>query len=490
MTTAAGGPDGPVNVLCIMSDQHTRSVLGAYGNEVVHSPNLDRLADEGVTFDRAYCPSPICVPSRAAVATGRHIHELGTWDNAHPYTGHEADSWGHRLTEQGHAAVTIGKLHYRSAEDPTGFPDQRLPMHVVEGGGVRGLLRGDMPPAKDSRQHVVDAGPGESDYVDYDRTVARETVRWLHEDARGQAAPWALFVSFVAPHFPLLAPIPYWQRYESAPIPMPIAHREEDWPDHPAVAAQRRLQAHDTAFDDETIRRALAAYYGLVTFLDEQIGRVLEALEATRLDDTTRVIYTSDHGELLGDHGLWWKSSMYEGSVGVPLIVRGPGLPASTRRVTPASLVDLFPTIVEGVGASLTENDADLPGRSLWRLLSGPEDRDRFVLSQYHATFSETGTYMTVSHHGRYKYVHYVDYPPQLFDLEQDPNELRDLASEPGYADVVRACESRLRDHVDPEHIDALARAAQQQRLGEVGGGEAARAVDFSYTPPPPRSTA
>lgn len=489
MMPSANGPHGSTNVLCIMSDQHTRSVLGAYGNRVAHTPMLDALAAEGATFERAYCPSPVCVPSRASTATGRHIHELGTWDNAHPYTGREADSWGHRLTEQGYAAVTIGKLHYSSADDPTGFPDQHLPMHVVEGGGVRGLLRGEMPAAADSRQHVLDAGPGESDYIAYDRAVAEETVRWLREESSAHDAPWGLFVSFVAPHFPLLAPDPYWERYESAPIPMPVAYREAEWPDHPAVAAQRRLQAQERAFDDDTIRRALAAYYGLVTFLDEQIGRVLAALDDTGLGSATRVIYTSDHGELLGNHGLWWKSSMYEGSVGVPLIVRGPGVPAGTRHATPASLVDLFPTIVEGVGAALIARDADLPGRSLWRLLEEPDDRDRFVFSQYHATFSETGTYMTVSHHGRYKYVHYIGYPPQLFDIEHDPHELQDLASDPEYVHVLRACESRLRDHIDPEQIDALARAAQRRRLAEVGGRDAARSVDFSYTPPPHRST-
>lgn len=471
------------NVLCLVSDQHTRRILGAYGNIAVDTPNLDALAANGTLFTRAYCASPICVPSRAGMATGRPVHQLGNWDNAHPYTGREAASWGHRLVSQGYPVTTIGKLHYSSANDPTGFPDQRLPMHVTEGGGVRGLLRGEMPPAKSSREHVLNAGPGESEYTGYDRAIAAEAVRWLHDEAAQHKEPWVLFVSFVSPHFPLLVPEPYWQRYADRELPMPVAYRREQWSRHPAVVAQRRMQSHDEEFDSDTIRSALAAYYGLVTFLDDHIGRVLQALRESGLSRSTRVIYTSDHGELLGEHGLWWKSSMYEGSVGVPLIVSGPGVPTGHRCRTPVSLLDLFPTIVQGTGAHLTREDADLPGRSLWELANEPDDESRFVFSEYHATYSTTGTYMTISHRGRYKYVHHVGMPPQLFDLADDPHELHDLAAHPDHDEVVRSCEAQLRTLVDPERIDLRARTDQRQRLEELGGPEVARAVDFSHTP-------
>ena len=170
----------PQNILFIMSDQHSPHVVGCYGNPVVKTPHLDALAAGGTRFAHAYTPTPICVPARASFATGRYAHTIGAWDNAKPYIGTEASSWGHRLTSQGHQVTTVGKLHYRQVGDPSGFPDQRLAMHVVEGvGDTYGLLRGEMPVRQASRDHVIDAGVGETDYIRFDRAVARESARFL-----------------------------------------------------------------------------------------------------------------------------------------------------------------------------------------------------------------------------------------------------------------------------------------------------------------------
>jgi choline-sulfatase len=475
----------PTNLLFIHSDQHGRRVTGCYGNSVIRTPNLDALAARGTLFRNAYCPTPICVPSRASLATGRYAHTIQSWDNGTPYVGTEAESWGHRLTSQGHKVTTIGKLHYRKVDDPSGFPDQRLPMHVLDGvGDVYGCLRDDMPVRPQSRKQVLEARAGESEYTRYDRAIAAESTRWLREKTGDQSKPWALFVSFIHPHFPLVVPDQYFNLYPPDSVPLPVQWRQEEWGEHPVSKWQREKQALDEPFDEAVVRNAVAAYYGMVTFLDEQIGLVLQALEEAGLADDTRIIYTTDHGEQLGEHGMWWKSSMYEGAVGVPMIVAGPDVPAGKLSNTNVNLTDCFPAIVEAVGAELATQDADLPGESIFGL-ARQDDRPRTVFSEYHAILSPSGIFMVRDE--RYKYVHYVGYRPQLFDLIADPDETRDLAEDPAYADVLAGCERELRAICDPEAVDRQARAHQRARIDAAGGAAAvlAEGVKIPYTPAP-----
>ena len=475
----------PTNVLFIFSDQHSRRVLGCYGNPVAKTPHLDALAARGTRFQSAYCQTPICVPSRASVATGRWAHAVDSWDNATPYVGSEAPSWGHRLTFRGHRVTTIGKLHYRKVDDPSGFPDQRIPMHVLEGvGDLYGLLRGDMPVRPQSRTQVIEARAGESEYIRYDRAITEMAVRWLREDARDQAKPWCLFVGFVTPHFPLIVPDRYFDLYPPDSLPLPVQYAPEAWSRHPVLELKRRQEALDTPFDERAIRTAMAAYYGLVTFLDEQVGIVLQALRDAGLAESTRIVYSTDHGEMLGEHGLWWKSAMYESAVAVPLILAGPDVPAGKVVGTHAMLVDVFPTIVEAVGAQPAPEDASLPGRSLLALAQAA-DRPRTAFSEYHAIFSPSGIFMVRS--TRYKYVRYVGYPPQLFDMEADPEETVDLAGDPRHHDALLASERELRGICDPEAVDARAQADQRRRIEAAGGAEAilAGGVKIPYTPAP-----
>jgi choline-sulfatase len=474
----------PTNVLFINADQHNPRVLGCAGNQVVRTPSLDALAARGTRFERAFCPFPICVPSRASLATGRYAHTIDSWDNQTPYLGTEAASWGHRLTEHGHRVTTIGKLHYRRPEDPTGFPDQRIPMHVVtDPRNAYGILRGRMLPLN-QRQWVLDAGPGETEYTRYDLAIAAEAERFLREETAGHEQPWALFVSFLHPHIPLVVPEQYFALYPPESVPLPTTWHQDDWSTHPAARLKREQGMMAEPFTEATVRRAIAAYYGMVTFLDDLVGRVLHALDAVGLRDSTRVIYTADHGEMLGAHGLWWKECLYDESVGVPLIVAGPDVPAGRVSRTPVSLVDCFPAIVEAVGAQLTPDDADLPGESLLALAQAP-DRDRTIFAEYHAAMSSTGAFML--RQGRYKLIYHVGLPAQFFDSEADPDEAHDLADDPAYADVIAEYERVLRSICDPEAVDRRARADQQARIDAAGGAEAvlARGLLIRYTPAP-----
>ena len=229
------------NVLFIMSDEHSRRVLGAYGNAVVRSPNLDGLAARGTLFENAYCNCPICVPSRASFATGRHVHAIGYWDNAFPYRG-TPPSWGHRLHDTGHRCDSIGKLHYRASDDPNGFDNEILPLHVLKGeGDVQGMLR--RPPLRreSTIQLAGDAGAGDSTYLQYDRDIRDETIAWLKSvAAKPTAKPWCLFVSFVCPHFPLVAPPEFFNLYDLKELPLPRLRDPADFPDHPVLKKAAR----------------------------------------------------------------------------------------------------------------------------------------------------------------------------------------------------------------------------------------------------------
>jgi choline-sulfatase len=473
------------NVVFVMSDEHSRRVLGSYGNKIVKSPNLDALAAGGTQFENAYCNCPICVPSRASFATGRYVHAIGYWDNAFPYRGRPA-SWGHRLHDTNHRCDSIGKLHYRGSEDPNGFDNEILPLHVLKGeGDVQGMLRRP-PPMRDSTGQLAgDAGPGDSTYLEYDRKIREEAIRWLKGVAATRPAKsWCLFISFVCPHFPLVAPPEFFNLYDLKKLPLPRLRDPVDFPDHPVLRKLREVQNYEDHFrNEEHVRIALAAYYGMVSFLDDNIGRVLKALRETGLEDDTLVIYTSDHGDNLGTRTFWGKSNMYEEAVGVPLVLKGPGIPAGRRVATPVSLVDAYPTIIDAVGEIATAEERKLPGTSLLRLLDG-QDADRTVFSEYHAVGSMTGIFMI--RFGRYKYVHYDGYRPQLFNLDADPMETRDLVLVYGNDALIAEGERRLRAICDPAEVSARAFNDQEQRIKELGGAEAVlKRGSYPYTPAP-----
>jgi choline-sulfatase len=472
------------NLIILMSDQHTASVLGAYGNEVVDTPNLDALCEHGTRFTAAYANSPICIPSRTSFATGRYVNELKLWDNDLPYDGSQAASWGERVYAQGHHVTTIGKLHYASATGARAFPDQRLPMHFVPDVQT-GFLRDSGPIRTDSRRYVETAGPGDSEYVRYDSAITEEAIRWITEEAPELAKPWVLFVSFACPHFPLEPPPELYALYADASVPDPVEGSVDVWPRHPALHENRRLQGMDDPFTAEQVATATRAYYALVTFVDRQVGRIMEELARATLAFSTRVIYTSDHGESLGEHGLWWKSNMYDGAVRVPLIVAGPDVPHGKVSRTPVSLVDIFPTVVEGVGGKYEPADADLSGASLWELAIR-DDLDRSVFSEYHADFSASGIYMLRTL--RWKYVHYVGWPPQLFDMQADPSEVDDLANVPSRRAIRAQMERGLREIMDPEVVDEEVRADQRARIARRGGIDAiVGRVTETHSPPPTR---
>jgi choline-sulfatase len=476
----------PTNLLVLMSDEHNPKFLGAAGHPFIETPNLDALAARGTRFTSAYTSCPICVPARAAFALGRYNHDIGFWDNADAYDG-AIPSWHHVLRNGGHRVVSIGKLHFRGrAGDDHGFSEEILPMHIIDGiGDVKGLVRDNIPKRKGGDKMARLAGPGESTYTHYDREIAARAQVWLHEDApRWRDQPWVLFVSFVAPHFPLTAPPEWFYRYWQKDLPMPKRYARDERPHHPYLDDYANTVDYDTHFKTPAdVKRAIAGYSGLVSALDENIGHVLQALQASGLATSTRVLYTSDHGDNLGARGLWGKSTLYEESAGVPLIMAGPGIAPGRVVDTPVTHIDFAPTILEAVGADGGEVARKWPGASLFEVADGAQPV-RPVISEYHAIGSVAGAFML--RFGHWKYCHYVVYPAQLFDLAADPDELRDLAGDPRFASIVAEGEQRLRAILDPEAVDARAKLRQAELLAEIGGREAALARgDLGFTPAP-----
>lgn len=474
----------PRNLLVIMSDEHNPKVMGCAGHPIVKTPNLDRLAASGTRFTSAYTASPVCIPARAAFACGKYNHQIGFWDNADAYDG-SVPSWHHVLRANGRRVDSIGKLHFRLVGEDHGFTEEQIPLHIIEGkGDLVGLIRDDLPRRYCGKMAEM-AGPGQSTYTVYDNDIASRAQIWLREQARKAGdQPWVLFVSLVAPHFPLTAPPEHYYRYWDQDLPMPKLYAKAERPDHPFLNDYRHSLGYDDYFDGpESVKRALAGYFGLVSFLDENIGKVLAALADSGFADNTNVLYTSDHGDNLGTRGMWGKSTMYEESAGVPLIISGPGVPEGVVVDQPVSHVDCFPTILNCSGVPFESVNDGHPGVDLIELANGAKP-DRTVLSEYHAMGSTTGAFMI--RHGAYKYVYYVKYAPQLFDLEADPEELRDVAEDPAYEHILQECHAALLAICDPVAVDRAAKQRQVVLLADNGGRDGVmKYSDFAFSPAP-----
>jgi len=470
------------NLLVIMSDEHRVDALGCAGHPFVETPHLDALAARGTRFTDAYTPSPICVPARAAFATGKHVHQTRHWDNAMPYTG-TPESWGHVLQRAGVPVESIGKLHYRNETDPVGYDHEHIPMMVKDGVGmVFASIRREDERIKAGGRMLGDyIGPGDSNYTRYDEAVVKETTEWFQRKAEsGDNQPWCLYVGMVAPHFPLVCPEPFFSKYRDMELPEPKLLPRDGYVQHPWVRKQNEFMNSEAKFKSEDERKdAIAAYWGLCSWMDNNVGEILSAMEHAGLD--ADVVYTSDHGDNVGTRGLWGKSNMYRESVSIPLIARMEGMPQGVCD-TPVSLLDLSRSIPEAFGLAWDET---LPGRPLQRIAVEPAEPDREILSQYHAAGAVSGSYMLRK--GRWKYIEYVGFEPELFDLQQDPEETPNVATD--RPEIVAQLATPLRVHLNLDETDKLAFADQDALVASHGGREAALQLGARGATPPPQTS-
>jgi choline-sulfatase len=481
----------PANLILFQSDNHNRDVLGCYGHPIVKTPNLDRIASNGARFANAYCTSSLCCPSRASLATGMYPYQTGYWDNCIVYDG-SRPSWATRIRDQGHTAVSVGKLHFRSTEDDNGFSQEIAPMHIIDGvGGLMMLLRwSDDEPVQSNqwRMYSTESKVGTSDYQDYDREISRLAIDWLTTEAARQDKPWVLYVSYTSAHPPFSVPQRFWDMYPEEEMPLPLAFRAGERPEHPAYQHLRKTKGigqMGTA-EEAMLRRVAAGYFGLVSHLDEQIGTVMDAAESLGLSANTRIAYTSDHGESYGNHGLFGKCQLLETAAAVPLLISGPGIEPGQVIDEIASHVDLFPTIVESVGATMAEADSAVAGASLWPALRGAPEQ-RLGYGEYHAAHSASGSFFL--RRDTDKLIYHADMPRELYDLSADPHETRNLLEDPSNRvahNLADDLERELRNICDPDATNLRAKADQRQRAEEMGGNEAiAKMGALTRTPPP-----
>lgn len=444
-----------VNVLVFRSDEHNPMVSSLYGHPMVRTPNMERLARMGTVFSAAYCPSPLCMPARSGYLSGRYVHEIQAYSNCNVLAPRYS-TWAQELTRQGVHTVLVGKADFTMPSAQAGFSETIRAADRPQPGDWFIRRKPLAVRTMEGRRRAAGWGPRPDPHAK-NRAVVDEAVRWIGEVGRRLDRPWVMDVNIEAPHFPHYVTQEEWDLYPEGGD-LPAAGKEHPCAQHP-IAEDLRRHFETDYFAEEDIRGLRRGYLGCVTFVDSQLGRLLDALEETGLLARTVVVYTSDHGEMLGMFGMWWKCSLYEDSVRVPLIVAGPGFGAGTRVETPVTSLDLQASLFY---ATATRRPKSWRGEPLQRLPRN--DPKRAVFAEYHGHGTRCSSYMI--RQGPWKLLYHAEAPPQLFRLDRYPRETQDVAGE--HPQVVLALEQRLRQICNPDRENMRADSHIEQQLAHV----------------------
>lgn len=450
------------NLLYIHSDQHSPYVTGCYGDQVVQTPHLDGLAKQGVVLENVYCPSPICVPSRMSMLSGRFPHENEVWTNSHGLDS-SIPTFAHAMGAGGYRPVLIGRMHAVGPDQLHGYAERLVgdhgPNYLGGGGANHGMLSGTAGPARVSLRK---SGIGQSAYQVHDEDVTVATVDYLNrvgvqKRAGQKAEPFCLSVGFMLPHQPFVARREDYERY-AGKVGMPKVTEDFSEALHPHIKMWREKCGIQNVTEAE-IERARTAYWALVDRMDFMIGQILTALRENGLAENTLIVYMSDHGEQVGEHGLWWKQTFYEHSVKVPAIVSWPGqLPDGKRLASVISSLDLNATMIDALGCDPLPHSR---GRSLLPLLQGETNTwDQVAFSEFcqdaagaGGPFPQAGIYQRMVRREEWKLNYYHGQPSQLFNLKEDPDELHDRVDDPSCVDVVQALTEDVLTGWNPDEI-------------------------------------
>jgi choline-sulfatase len=453
-------------VLVIISDQHKHDCLGVAGDPIAHTPNLDALARTSVRFNHAYCTNPVCTPSRASILTGLYTHNHGAWNNSTPWPiGHKTIA--HYFAQAGYVTGLVGKMHFVDAQthgfdyhldfnDWFQFLGPKTKLYADElsrpnsGSGlpqIDDLWRDFGDPWKGERDLDDREGPvavgGVSKIPDQDHFesfVARESVRFLHRYGN-QQQPFLLICSFLKPHDPFMPAARFANMFRAENMRLPSTWGKVDLSKVPAEV--RKSIEHNAPTpelrDPAEARKRIAYYYGNLAQMDDCAGKVLKALHDAGLENDTIIVYTSDHGEMLGEHGLWQKFQFYEASCGIPLMIRAPGMSTPGLCKVPLSQVGLLPTIAELANVPVS---AALDGHSFASQVRNPAAlRDESVFAEYNLR-TPNAKYMVRS--GDYKYTFWTHDMPELYNLQTDPQEMNNLALSSAYHETVSQLHQKL----------------------------------------------
>ena len=459
----------PPNILYLMFDQLAPQFLPSYGHPVVQAPVLSQLAAEGVQFDSAYTNSPLCAPGRFSMMAGQLASRIDAWDNAAEFRA-EIPTFAHYLRRAGYRTCLSGKMHFVGPDQLHGFED-RLTTDMYPG-DFGWTPTWDQPERIHWWFHnmlsVTEAGPYDRSLeMEHDDEVAFTSSRWLHEHARSNdKRPFMLCVSLMQPHDPYLGPREDWARYRDEDIDLPRVPRIAPAKREPLGMRMYELYDRDEyRVSERHVRRARRGYYAMITYADRLAGQVLEALRQSGQADDTVIVVSADHGDMLGERGLWYKMNFFEHSTRVPMILHAPRRWRPRRVAQNVSLLDLLPTFCElANGGKRTAYAEPVDGRSLLGLADGIDTRwPDTVYGEYMGEGTFEPAFMI--RRGPWKYISCVGDPPQLYNLIDDPDELRNLCGEPAHAAQAAAFAKEVAGKWDSAALRERIVASQKRRV-------------------------
>ncbi len=411
------------NVLIVMADQLAPHFTGTYGHPLVRTPNIDALAERGARFDAAYCHSPLCAPARFSMMAGQPISKIGAWDNASEFSA-AVPTMAHYMRLSGYRTTLSGKMHFVGPDQLHGFDDRlTTDIYPADFAWTPNWEQADERIDKwyHNMEVLKEAGQAVTTYqIDYDEEVGFAARRRLLDMARdSDERPFFMIASFIHPHDPYVARKEWWDLYNDDDIDMPDIISPDQMDPHTA-RIHHGIEADTVGFTPEQARNARHGYYANTSYFDDCVGRLVKTLEETGQIDNTIVIIVSDHGDMLGDRGVWFKMSFHERSARVPLIISGPGVSQSVVD-NACTHLDLLPTLLDiaNDGGDWPELGVDLAGRSLWESASGGTDDADEAFGEYCAEMTSRPIFMI--RRGQYKYIHCDTDPAMLFDLCADP---------------------------------------------------------------------
>ena len=472
------------NIVLIMADQLAPHFTGAYGHPLVKTPNIDALAARGARFDAAYCNAPLCAPSRFSFMSGQHVTRIAAYDNGAEFPS-AVPTFAHYLRLMGYRTCLSGKMHFVGPDQLHGF-EERLTTDIYPSDHAW-TPDWELPDERiDKWYHNMDAvrqaGKAATTFqIEYDEETCFFARRKIFDYKMNKVDPFSMVVSFIHPHDPYVARPEWWDLYDHEAIDMPSS---PDAMDPHSQRVMKGIEADTVAVTEDEVRNARHAYYANTSYFDSNVGRVVQALEESDQLDNTVVIVTSDHGDMLGERGLWYKMNWFEHSARVPLVMAGPGI-QNTAIGAPCSLVDLLPTFLDiaAQGAEKPTIGMPLDGRSLWPAATGGDAEEGEAIGEYCAEMAPSHPVFMIRR-GRFKYIACELDPPQLYDLEADPMELTNLADDPAHAATATAFADEVAARWDSAKIRADIIATQHQRRAVHAAMESGMLTSWDYNPP------
>ncbi len=479
------------NILIVMADQLTALALGCYGNQTVKSPNIDQLAQQGVTFESAYSSSPLCTPARYAFMTGQNISQCGGYDNA-AYMPATMPTFAHYMRLMGYKTCLSGKMHFVGPDQLHGFEERvTTDIYPADFGWVPDWSNPDerIDLWYHNMSSIKQAGVAAiTNQMAYDDEVGAQSMRAIYNHARDEdSRPLCLVTSFIHPHDPYATRQKYWDLYDNVDIALPsVARPPSDQQDAHNKRLEKVIALDAVEINETEIINARRAYYGNVSYIDEWLGRLRTTLEECDMAQNTTIIFTSDHGDMLGEFGLWYKMSFREWSCRIPMIIHHPERYAPRRIKTPVAQVDVLPTLIdiahEGSGVSKPLAIDPLNGRSLMPLCDGDASNDPgSCVSEYLA--EGTGAPMLMIRRGQYKFISCITDADQLFDLEADPNECHNLAAGEK-SNLLEDFKREASAYWDAEVLQQTVIDNQQRRRAVHAALRIGRYQSWDYDPP------